>query len=113
MRRGRDPPPAAYIRTTQALHPDREIVITGELQTADTRKMLEALNLQFSPNQVTLFKSEDNADRMGTFAGFTDGLQVVRGQTTAHMCQGYACQESTSDTQAMLEKLMQQAQGKR
>jgi uncharacterized protein YyaL (SSP411 family) len=92
-----------------ALHPDREIVITGELQTADARKMLEALNLQFSPNQVTLFKSEQNAERLGKFAGFTDGLQVVRGQTKAHMCQGYACQDSTSDARTMLEKLMKKA----
>ncbi len=92
-----------------ALHPDREIVITGEPQTADTRKMLEALNLQFSPNQVTLFKSDQNAERMGKFAGFTDGLQVVRGQTTAHMCQGYACQDTTSDAGTMLEKLMKKA----
>jgi uncharacterized protein YyaL (SSP411 family) len=92
-----------------ALHPDREIVITGEPQAADTHKILEALSLQFSPNQVTLFKSEQNAERMGKFAGFTDGLHVVRGQTTAHMCQGYACQESTSDARTMLEKLMKKA----
>jgi uncharacterized protein YyaL (SSP411 family) len=87
------------------LRPGQEIVIAGDPDRTDTQKLLSALNLDFAPNKVALVKSDQNAERLARFAGFTDGLQVVKGQTTAHMCRNGACKDSTSDMQAVLAHL--------
>ncbi|MGD8521309.1 MAG: thioredoxin domain-containing protein [Desulfobacterales bacterium] len=89
-----------------ALHPGQEIVIAGEPDRIDTQNLLLALNLNFAPNKVTLMKSDQNAERLAKFAGFTEGLQVIEGQTTAHMCRGGSCQDSISDTQTVLGHLL-------
>ncbi|MDX1708964.1 MAG: thioredoxin domain-containing protein, partial [Desulfobacterales bacterium] len=60
-----------------ALRPGQEIVITGDPENADARQMLAALNLNFAPHKVALVKSDQNAERLANFAGFTDGLQFV------------------------------------
>ena len=86
-----------------AIRPGQEVVISGETDTGDTQKLLAALNLNFTPNKVTLVKSGQNAERLAKFAGYTDGLQLIKGQATAHVCKGFACKEPTSDIQAMVD----------
>jgi uncharacterized protein YyaL (SSP411 family) len=88
-----------------ALQPGQEVVITGDPDKADARQMLEALNLNFAPHKVALVKSDQNAERLAKFAGFTDGLQLAKGKATAHICKGFACKEPTSDVQAMVDRL--------
>jgi hypothetical protein len=88
------------------LHPGQEVVITGDPDKPDARQMLEALNLNFAPHKVTLVKSDQNAERLARFAGFTDGLQLAKGKATAHICKGFACKEPTSDVQAMVDRLL-------
>jgi uncharacterized protein YyaL (SSP411 family) len=89
-----------------ALRPGREVVIAGDPEKTDARQMLAALNLNFTPDQVALVKSQQNAQRLAKFAGYTDGLQLVRGKTTAHVCKGFACKEPTSDIQAMVAHIL-------
>jgi uncharacterized protein YyaL (SSP411 family) len=88
-----------------ALRPGQDIVITGERGAEDTRRLLSALNLKFSPNQVAQLKSGDNASRLAQFAGYTDGLQFPMGQASAHVCVGSACRESVSDVQSLIDRL--------
>jgi hypothetical protein len=90
-----------------ALRPGQEIVITGEPNQEDTQKLLSTLNLYFTPNKVTLVKSGQNADRLTKFAGFTDGLQVVKGKTTAHICGNGSCKDSTSDMDTVLNHILE------
>ena len=89
-----------------ALHPGQEVIITGEPQASDTRQLLTALNLNFSPNKVAIVKSDQNAARLAKFAGYTDGLQVIEGQATAHVCRNGSCTDSTADTQVMLDRIL-------
>ncbi len=88
-----------------ALRPGQEIIIAGEPQAIDTRQLLSALNLNFTPNKVAIVKSHTNAERLAKFAGFTDGLQVIEGQATAHVCRNGSCTDSTTDTQTMVNKI--------
>jgi hypothetical protein len=87
--------PVAFTRflcgLDRALHKDQDIVIAGTPQAADTQALLSQLNRHYAPNRVTLMKSDDNAERLARFAGFTDGLQLVQGKTTAHICRDGAC----------------------
>jgi hypothetical protein len=89
-----------------ALRPGEEIVITGQPQATDTRKLLAALNLNFTPNQVAIVKTEQNAERLNKFAGYTDGLEVIKGKAAAHVCRDGSCTGSTTDTQTMLDKIL-------
>ena len=89
-----------------ALRPGQEVVITGDPDKSDTRQMLEALNLNFAPHKIALVKSDQNAERLAKFAGFTDGLQLVKGKATAHICSGFACKEPTSDIRDMIDRLL-------
>ena len=89
-----------------ALNPGQEIVITGDPEANDTRQLLEALNRRFTPNQVTLVKSDRHAGQLANIAGYTDGLQVVQGRATAHMCRGHACQDATTDVETMVKQLL-------
>jgi uncharacterized protein YyaL (SSP411 family) len=89
-----------------ALRPGEEIVITGEPQATDTRELLAALNVNFTPNKVAIVKTEQNAEQLNKFAGYTDGLEVIGGQATAHVCRNGSCTGSTTDTQTMLAKIL-------
>ena len=89
-----------------AMRPGQEVIITGEPRAADTQNLLAALNLNFSPHKVAIVKSDQNAERLAKFAGFTDGLQVIEGQATAHVCRDGACTDSTSDSRIMLDKIL-------
>jgi uncharacterized protein YyaL (SSP411 family) len=89
-----------------ALRPGQEIIIAGEPQATDTRQLLSALNLNFTPNKVAIVKSDTNAERLAKFAGYTDGLQVIEGQATAHVCRNGSCTDTTTDTQTMVDKIM-------
>jgi len=89
-----------------ALRPGEEIVISGRQDAADTRELLSALNLNFSPSLVTVFKSDQNARRLADLAGYTDGLQVVADKAVAHLCQNGSCMNSTSDRQTLLDQIL-------
>jgi len=88
------------------LQPGQEVVIAGDPENTEARKMLAALNLNFAPHKVALVKSHQNAERLAKFAGYTDGLQLVAGKATAHVCTGFACKEPTSDVQDMVAHIL-------
>jgi uncharacterized protein YyaL (SSP411 family) len=92
-----------------ALRPGQEVIITGEPQATDTRQLLAALNLNYAPNKVAIVKSDHNAEQLAKFAGYTDGLQVIEGKATAHVCRNGSCTDSTTDTQIMLDRILGRA----
>jgi len=90
-----------------ALRPGEDLVITGGAEAA---AVLEALHRTWAPNRLALFKSEENAARLARVAGFTDGLAVARGGTTAHLCVGGSCRGEERDLEALLRRLQAPAE---
>ena len=90
-----------------ALNPGQDVLITGEPEAKDTLQMLSALNINFTPNAVTMVKSNRNAEKLAGIAGYADGLDLVNGKATAHICRGASCQESTTDVDVMLKKILE------
>ena len=88
-----------------ALNPGQEVVITGEPEAPDTLEMLQALNASFTPNKITLVKTDRNAALLAGIAGYTDGLQVAQGKATAHICRDNSCKESTTDVLKMIRQI--------
>jgi uncharacterized protein YyaL (SSP411 family) len=68
--------------------------------------MLAALNLNFTPNKVAIVKTAQNARQLNKFAGYTDGLEVVKDTAMAHICRNGSCTGSTTDTQTMLDRIL-------
>ncbi|MBW1780544.1 MAG: thioredoxin domain-containing protein [Deltaproteobacteria bacterium] len=89
-----------------AIGPDQEVIISGDPQRPDTQALLTALNRDFAPNRVVIFKSEQNAPRLTKFAPYTEGLPVTEGKATAHVCRNGACSLSTDDTETLLGQLL-------
>ena len=89
-----------------AISEGREIVITGEMEDASSREMIETLNRHYSPNKVVLFKSDRHGEKLSEMAGFIDGLQVIEGKTTAHVCKGFSCKEPTADLETMVKQVL-------
>jgi len=89
-----------------AMSEGREVVLTGKAGDTGTRKMIETLNRHFSPNKVVLLKSDRHSKKLSEIAGFIDGLQVIEGKTTAHVCKGFSCKEPTSDLEAMVKQVL-------
>jgi uncharacterized protein YyaL (SSP411 family) len=90
-----------------AVSQGREVVIAGEPDAADTREMISAINESFSPHKVVMLKSKQHADRLSHIAGFTDGLQIIEGKATAHMCKDFSCTESTTDFETMVKQVLE------
>ena len=90
-----------------AFSDSQEVVIAGKKNASDTRDMLAALNRHFSPNKVVLFKTDEPDQALSQIAGFTDGLQVVQGKATAHVCKGFNCKEPTTDLETMVKKVLE------
>ncbi len=89
-----------------AFGPAYEVVITGDAEAADTIAMLEALNLNYHPNKVTLFRPIGNQKPSITeLAEFTKSQTPIDGKATAYVCKDYTCSAPTTDINEMLTLL--------
>ncbi len=89
-----------------ALGPSHEVVIIGKSESHDTRKMLRAIQREFMPNKVVLFRpSEEESPEILQIAGFMRDQTAIKGRATAYVCQNYSCNLPTTDIDEMLEQL--------
>ena len=89
-----------------AFGPSYEVVIAGKANADDTRAMLGALQRNYFPNKVTLFRPTEDAapaiTKLAKFAAFQTGID---GKATAYVCKDYACNAPTTDIGEMLKLL--------
>jgi len=90
-----------------ALGPSYEIVITGNSQAQDTKKMLNALGRHFVPNKVVLFiPSGQESSKINRLAEFTKDMPGIDGKATAYVCSDYKCKLPVTHTSKMLGLLI-------
>ncbi len=76
----------------------QEIVIAGDADAADTRRMLELIRGRFLPNTVVLLHDEGKADpTLHEIIPFVKNQTAVGGKTTAYVCENYACKRPIND----------------
>jgi uncharacterized protein YyaL (SSP411 family) len=85
-----------------ALGESREIIIAGDLQSADTRQLLQALQGRFLPNAVVLLH-QPNDDQLQNLAPFLENFGIQDERATGYVCQNYSCELPTTDPQKMLD----------
>ncbi len=89
-----------------AFGPSYEVVIAGNSGANDTQEMLIALNKEFIPNKIVIFKpAEDEEPEIINFAEFTKEYLIINYKSTAYVCRNYACNLPTIDINEMLELL--------
>jgi uncharacterized protein YyaL (SSP411 family) len=91
-----------------SLGPAYEVVVSGDTDSEDTKKVLTALQRDFSPNKVLLFRPEgDRADEIVQICPFLENQTPIDGKATVYVCQDYACQEPTTDIDKVIRSLHQ------
>jgi len=73
-----------------------DVVVTGTREILENENILTELTRNYVSNQMTLIKTDANADRLSRFAGFTESLDVLPGKAQAHICRGGACTGTAS-----------------
>ena len=99
--------PAAYSHFLTGLEfmlgPNFEVIISGVPDAEDTRAMVNAIRLHYTPDAVVIFRPSDEEDPGITkVAGFTRDIVTVEGRATAYVCTNYACDIPTTDPEEML-----------
>ncbi len=83
-----------------------EVVIAGDRDAPDTRKMLAALRAVYHPNKVVLLHPIGDAEaEIVGIAPFLAAQTALNGQATAYVCRNYACQLPTNEIKVMLAAL--------
>ena len=86
-----------------AIGPSYEVVITGDSRTGDTREMLHAVQQEFLPNKVVIFKPiETNLSDIRDIAPYTEDYSAINGKATAYVCINYQCKLPTTNISTMM-----------
>jgi uncharacterized protein YyaL (SSP411 family) len=102
--------PSAYTQLMVAadfsIGPAHEVVVCGDPQAPDTRKMLAMLRGRFMPNKVVIFKPDDaEGSEIVRLAPFVAAYHAIDDRATAYVCANHACRLPTTDPEEMLKML--------
>ncbi|UCE20419.1 MAG: thioredoxin domain-containing protein [Gemmatimonadota bacterium] len=102
--------PVAYTQLMSALDfqsgESYEVVLVGDVLSADTKVMLDALRKRFLPKTVVLFSpAHGESSEISKLADYTQSMSSINGKTTAYVCQNYSCKQPTTDVRKVLQIL--------
>ena len=100
--------PSAYTFLMVALDylvgPSYLVVIAGEKNASDTKKMLGAITSRFIPNRTIIINSSDQKDSdLYDISSTIKNQLPLDGKATAYVCYDYSCKDPTIDIRRMLE----------
>jgi len=81
--------------------PSYEVVISGDPEAEDTRKMLERLKRHYSPNKVLLLRPEEDKVLLEMIPALKY-QETLNGRATAYVCQDFQCSAPTTDPDKMI-----------
>jgi uncharacterized protein YyaL (SSP411 family) len=87
------------------LGPAHEIVIVGEPEAEDTRRMLSLLNSRFIPNAVIVLRPDRDLPEITGIAKYTANQTSLDGKATAYICRNFTCSLPTTDIDEMLRQM--------
>ena len=88
-----------------ALGRSTQIVIVGERDAPDTRRMILESGRGYRPGAVTMLLTPGNREIMNGIAPFTRSFPDGGGKTVAYVCTDHACSEPTRDLAGSLSRL--------
>ncbi len=84
------------------LGPCVEIIIAGERNSPDTRRLLDALSKEYIPNKTVILKDSGNEEKISKIAPYAKNHEIVSGKAVAYVCSNYECQLPTDDPEQMI-----------
>jgi hypothetical protein len=87
----------------------REIVIAGNPDREETRRMVRAVQTRFLPFAVIVAKRDVDPETERTIP-YTAGQRMRDGQPAAYVCENFACREPVTDAEALSRLLSPAAQ---
>jgi uncharacterized protein len=102
--------PAEYTQLMIAVDfsvgPSYEVVIAGDFQGEDTKKMLNVIGSKFIPNKIAIFlPSGTDLSEIMSIAPFTRDQPTIDNRATAYVCVNYNCKLPTTDINNMISLL--------
>jgi len=85
--------------------PSFEVVIVGDLDSADMKKMIRALRENYTPNKVVIHRPLEKSPDITKISPFTKDMNPIDNKATAYVCQNYSCNQPTKDPLVMLKLL--------
>ncbi|UCE74605.1 MAG: thioredoxin domain-containing protein [Methanomassiliicoccales archaeon] len=85
--------------------PSFEVVIVGDLESADTNHMLSAIRDNYVPNKVLIQKPIAESPEIVSIAPYTKNMTHINGKTTAYVCHNFSCELPTNEVDKMLNLL--------
>jgi len=86
--------------------PGHEVVVVGDRDAVDTKAMLNALNSEYLPNTVVIFKPlGEKEPEITEIAEFTRDHTAIGGKATAYVCSNFSCKKPTTDPEEMMKLL--------
>jgi uncharacterized protein YyaL (SSP411 family) len=100
--------PGAFGRLLAALDfhlsAPREIVIVGDPTSPETRALIEAVYARYLPNKVVAGRSPEDEEAANLVPLLAE-RPTREGRATAYVCEGYACQNPTTDPEELAGQL--------
>jgi uncharacterized protein YyaL (SSP411 family) len=88
------------------LGPSQEIVLVGNPDWETSRAMTIAIQQEFQPNKVLLFRAEDETGKkLADLCPFVEGMKPVGRKATVYLCERYSCKTPLTDLTALREAL--------
>ena len=84
--------------------PSSEVIIVGNLESEDTKVMLDELNKHYLPNKITIVASSSD-NKIFELAPYAKDYSLIDDKAAAYVCQNYACNLPTSDPNTMIEQI--------
>jgi uncharacterized protein len=88
-----------------AFGPALEVVIAGNPDKEDTKKMLEALRKEFLPNTTVVLTASNGDGSQSVLGRLTIGKTSIDGKATAYVCTNRSCKQPVVDVDLMLTML--------
>jgi uncharacterized protein YyaL (SSP411 family) len=98
--------PQMLVALDYSLAPKREVVIAGDPNAEPTRALLRELRSRFLPYTVTLLVDSDaTREKLIQFFPAAGVMRQIDGQSTAYVCENYACQLPANELSKFAELL--------
>jgi len=83
----------------------KQIVLVGERDAPDTRRLLDVLHSRFVPDGIVLLVNRESRQALARYLPTVADMTALDGQATAYVCEDYACKLPTADPAAFAQLL--------
>jgi uncharacterized protein YyaL (SSP411 family) len=89
-----------------AAGPSYELIIAGELEATDTKRMIRAVQSSYLTHKVLIFRpTDEESPEILELAEYTKYHGLLWGRAAAYVCIDFSCRTPTSDVEQMMNWL--------